>query len=173
MCSGSSGLDRLRSAVEALQAETARRPSGTVAGSELVELHSLVERLRSVFTAQVRDLDGSGAYAGDGALTAVAWLRHLCRLTPNAASEEVRVARMLPELPETEAAFERGEISFQHAALLTRSAEEVGLAVVKEAQPIFLEAARQLDPRRLRLTTRYLRYVLDPDGAQASEEELH
>jgi Domain of unknown function (DUF222)/HNH endonuclease len=167
------GLDLLRQAAEKLHRETAERPAGSVAGAELVELHRLSESLRAVFSGQLRDFERSGAYAAQGgALSAAAWLRHECHLSPNAAAEQVRVARTLPELPETAAAFAAGEISFQHAALLTRSAEEVGLQVVQEAQPIFLAAARQLDPQRLRLATRHLRYCLDRQGAEAAAEQL-
>jgi hypothetical protein len=49
----------------------------------------------------------------------------------------------------------------------------VGLQVVREAQPIFLAAARQLDPQRLRLATRHLRYCLDRQGAEAAAEQLY
>jgi hypothetical protein len=131
MCSpGIDSLDLLQQTAEKLHQETAQRPPGSVAGAELVQLHRLIESLRAVFSAQLFDLDRSGAYAAQGALSAAAWLRHECRLAPNAAAEQVRVARTLPELPETAAAFAQGEISFQHTALLTRSAEEVGLPVV-------------------------------------------
>jgi hypothetical protein len=169
----SPGLDLLRQAVEKLRSETSERPPGSLAGAELVELHRLLESLRSVFSSQLRDLERSGAYAAQGALSAAAWLRSECRLSPNAAAEQVRVARSLPQLPETAAAFAAGEISFAHAAQLSRCAEEVGLATLQEAQPLLLSAARQLDPLRLRLLTRHLRYCLDPDGAQAAAEELH
>jgi hypothetical protein len=169
----SPGLDLLRQAVEKLRSETSERPPGSLAGAELVELHRLMESLRSVFSTQLRDLERSGAYAAQGALSAAAWLRSECRLSPNAAAEQVQVARSLPQLPETAAAFAAGEISFAHAAQLSRCAEEVGLERLREAQPLFLTAARQLDPLRLRLLTRHLRYCLDPDGAQAAAEELH
>ncbi|MDQ6743045.1 MAG: 13E12 repeat family protein, partial [Candidatus Dormibacteraeota bacterium] len=134
---------------------------------ELAQLHWLIETQRSIFSTQLRDFDRSAGYAPSGALSAAAWLRWECRLAPSAAAEQVRVARALPQLPETAQTFAQGQICFQHAALISRSAEEVGLAVVQEAQPALLEAARRLDPHRLRLVTRHLRYCLDPEGAQA------
>lgn len=167
------GLDQLRHAIEDLRREDEDRPPGTVSADELADLNREIERLRAVFSTRLRDFDRSGGWAAEGALSATGWLRAECRLSPSAAAEQVRVARALPELPETAAAFAGGEISFQHAAVITRSAEEVTLPVVQDAQPVLLEAARRLDPLRMRMVTRHLRYCLDPDGAQAEAELLH
>src|SRR5947209_10423323 len=95
------GLDLLRQAVERLRAETSERPPGTVVDSELAELHWVIEAQRAQFTVQLRDFDRSGGYAASGALSAAGWLRMECRLSPATASEQVRVARALPELSET------------------------------------------------------------------------
>src|ERR1700738_4435049 len=170
MPGSATGLGLLRQAVEVLRRETHERPPGTVVGDELAQLHWLIECQRAIFATQLRDFDRSGGYAPSGALSAAGWLRAECRLAPSAAAEQVRVAKALPQLPETAEAFAGGQISFQHAALISRSAEEVGLAVVQEAEPALLEAARQLDPHRLRLGNRHLRYCLAPGGAQAAAE---
>src|SRR5215831_2450517 len=52
---------------------------------------------------------------GDGVqtlgLTCSAWLAHTLNISSGAAHAQVRLARQLPSLPDTAAAFERGELS--------------------------------------------------------------
>ena len=74
------------------------------------------------------------------------------------------MARHLAELPQTAQAFAGGEISYEHAGVLARSAEEVGLEVARDAEQHLLPAARQIDPQALRRATRHLQHCLDPDG---------
>ena len=42
-----------------------------------------------------------------------------------------------------------------------------------EAEPVLLEAARRLDPPRLRRVIAHLRLVADPDGTEAQAERRH
>jgi uncharacterized protein DUF222 len=52
------------------------------------------------------------------------WLAWRCAIDPRTAREHVRVARRLPELPQVQAAFARGELSYTKVRALTRVAEE-------------------------------------------------
>jgi hypothetical protein len=167
-----SGLELLGKAIERLRSEEASGLPDAVSGEELAELRRNMDSLHARFTRRLRKFDRSGAYSEAGALSAAGWLRSRCRLTPNQAAEEVRVARELPELAETSEAFAAGDISFQHAAVITRCGEEVGAPVAWQAENVLVAAARQVDPRRLRLVTRHLRYCLDPEGGQAQANLL-
>jgi hypothetical protein len=49
----------------------------------------------------------------------------------------------------------------------------VGREKARAAEPDLLQAARELDARRLRMLTRHLRYVVDPDGGLAEANQQH
>jgi len=95
----------------------------------------------------------------------IAWLRNTCRLSSPTAAQRVEIARALPSLPDTEQAFRSGDIGYQHAAVIARTATEVGPERIRSAESVLVESARRLDPGRLRLVTRHLRHCIDPNGA--------
>src|SRR5262245_31846259 len=161
----SAPLDHLTGTLAELQAEDVSRLPGPALAQDLVELHRLRNLLDAQITRRVGQFDRSCGYAASGALSAAAWLRWACRLSPAAASEQVRLARQLPELPGTARAFAEGEIGPQHAAVITRTTEELGPQAARQAEPDLLEAARRLHPQHLRRLTRHLRHVVDPEGA--------
>src|ERR671936_993875 len=70
----------------------------------------------------VAELDRRGGWAQWGCGSCAEWLAWRCPLMPRAAREHVRVARRLPELPLTHAAFARGELSYAKVRALTRVA---------------------------------------------------
>ena len=70
----------------------------------------------------VGEIDRRGGWAEEGRGSCADWLAWRCALTPRAAREHVRVARRLPGLPLTRAAFARGELSYTKVRALTRVA---------------------------------------------------
>ncbi len=120
---------------------------------------------------RVNRLDRTQAYEADGSLTAKAWLRSNCHLTHSAASDRVEVARQMQSLPLTSQALAEGDISYQHAALMARTAQQLGKLWPEDAEEILIPAARELDPGRLRLATMQLRYCLEPDGVLRDANE--
>jgi hypothetical protein len=54
--------------------------------------------------------------------------------------------RQLAELPRTEEALARGEIGYQHAVAMARSAEQIGSVAVRKAEATLLQAAQTMDP---------------------------
>src|SRR5712691_701412 len=133
-------------------------------GVELVEIRRSIDRLESVFSRALGRFNKAREFSGDGATSTVSWLRWKCRLAPGAAVERVAVAEHLPELPQTEAALAGGDLGFQHAALIARCAGQIGHEPVRAAEPILLEAASRLDPRRFSQVTAHLRHCEDADG---------
>src|SRR5207249_7162426 len=85
-------------------------------------------------------------YMADGAIDLVAWLRSRCKLSGGAAAERVGIARQLAHLPQTSQAFARGELGYQHVAVLARTAEHVGAATVRKAEGSLLALADTMDP---------------------------
>src|SRR5438309_8622274 len=60
-----------------------------------------------------------------GGLSCADWLSESLRISSSAGYAQVRLARQLPSLPHTNQAFERGELSSQHAGVVARSVEMV------------------------------------------------
>jgi Domain of unknown function (DUF222) len=71
------------------------------------------------------------------------------------------VARRLTDLPETARSLSEGGISYEHAAVIAHSADEVGVDVAPDAEQHLLPAAKQLGPQMLRRATRHIRHWAD------------
>jgi Domain of unknown function (DUF222) len=72
------------------------------------ELVAARNRLDAELAAAVRRAEGAQAFAHDGMVSAAAWLRGHCRLSPAAARQLVRNGRALTQLPATAAGTPRG-----------------------------------------------------------------
>ena len=160
------GLDRLHGE------EPWELPS-SVLGQRLGELFALRNRLDAEITRHVAVFDRTHGPAACDARSTAAWLRREARLSPNAASEQVRVARQLDRLPEARRAFAAGEIGFQHAAVITRTVEDVDADVVSEAEPSLVQVARRVDPFRLASLTRHLRHTFAPEACLEDANRAH
>ena len=57
--------------------------------------------------------------------------------------------------------------------MLAHGTQDLPAHVAAEAEPVLLEAARRLDPPRLRRVIGHLRLVADPEGAEAQAERRH
>jgi hypothetical protein len=163
----------LRVAVQAIAADDVESAGDAALAEDLVALRRSIDLLEYEFSRRLLRFDRSRGYASDGATSAVSWLRVRCRLSGVVAAQRVEVARKLPDLPLTEAALREGEIGFQHAAVIARSAEELGSAAVRNVEPTLVEAAQKLDPGRLRLVTQHLRHCVDPDGTLGAANVDH
>src|SRR5216683_652959 len=135
MCSGSgergswtSGeiFDEINSLLDRLSSEDLTAvPSAAMADDQLT-LQRIVSRVQAEFLRRLRRFDSGQGYANTLALSAKAWLRWKCNLTPEAASDQVEVARELDSLPQTTKAFADGDISYRHVALIAHTAAEPG-----------------------------------------------
>jgi hypothetical protein len=171
MRSGSPAI-RLHALLDELQAEIGSVPDAEL-GRQLIGLRRGVDRLESISSELLQRFDRTREYASEGAPSAVLWLRYRCRITGAAAAQRVGIARSLAELPETAAAFAKADIGYQHVAHIARTAEAVGCAAVRGAEPILVKAAKELGPGQFRLVTWHLRHALDQDGALKEANELH
>lgn len=167
------GLDAVASGIDDMADEDLHRLTSDALCDHLLQAHTELTRLQAQLVRVVGVFERTQAYAPSGALSAAAWLRHNCRLSPAAASQLVKVARQLCELPATARAFAAGEIGLQHASLISRTAEDVGTEVAREAEPVLLGAAREVDAGRFRLVTQRLRHCFDQDGALEAFQRDH
>jgi hypothetical protein len=110
------------------------------------------------------------AGASSELLSTQCWVREHCCLTPGAARERVSVARRLRELPEARAAFAAGEMSYAHVRQISAATADVDRDVATQGEAILVDAALNLDPRRLGVVIVHWR---NPDGVLAGANDAH
>src|SRR4029077_9793390 len=166
-------LEKLRDGVQAMAAWIHQADDGAL-GEGLIQLReSGIDPLEAVFASGVRRFDKSGEFAADGAVSVIAWLKWKCKLSGGAAAERVEIARQLEKLPKTEAAFASGDIGYQHVALMARTAEHVGAAAVRKAEPSLLQAAQTMDPGQFTGVAKNFEHRIDAEGALNEANRAH
>jgi Domain of unknown function (DUF222)/HNH endonuclease len=149
-----------------------------VRAQRVLQLRRQLDRLEGQWLQELAALDARGAAGADQgtqAASTASWLRHRLRMGANAATSSVRTARALfrGPLTGTAQALTDGDISPAHAQVLAHGTHELPDHVTVEAEPVLLEAARRLDPARLRRAIAHLQQVADPEGADQRAERLH
>src|SRR3989454_8292527 len=132
-----------------------------------------VDPLEAAFATGVRRFDRSGEYAADGALSVTAWLKWKCKLSGGAAAERVEIGKQLERLPKTEEAFARGDLGYQHVAVIARTAENVGAAAVRTEERNLLKAAQSMDPGQFTTVAKNFEHRVDAAGALAETNRAH
>jgi len=128
MCrSSESPLDRIMSGLRDLPAWLADQPSGQL-GAVIIKSREIIDRTEAISADATRRFEKAGGYKADGFVGMIPWLRVNGKLSGGAAAERVEVARQLNQLPRTEEALARGEIGYQHAVTMARTAQTVGAA---------------------------------------------
>src|SRR5438270_9328493 len=143
-------------------------------GQGLIQIReSGIDPLEAAFAGGVRRFDKSGEYAADGALSVIAWLKWKCKLSGAAAAERVGIARQLDQLPKTEAAFARGDLGYEHVALIARTADHVGAAAVRKEEASPLQEAQTRDPGQFVSVAKSFEHRIDAEGALAETNRAH
>ena len=160
---------------------------GAAEGLSLRELTDLLaaglrqrNRIEAALTAVIGAVDVGADRADDEGdltmgLSCANWLAHTLHISPSAAHAQVRLARQLPSMPATAAAFERGELSPQHAGVVDRSVEQVarGGGDARVAEDLMLQEASGRDPRDLLRYGLGLLHRLAPREMEDEEELRH
>jgi hypothetical protein len=167
------GFHPLDAPVAALSTRNIDNWSGAALGEEIVRLRRHANQIEAESARLTRRFEECNGDGDDGAPSLVSWLRHRCGLSSGAAMKRAEVARQLPELPEAQERFRKGELGLSHAAVLARVVTEVGPEAARMASDTLLEAASRLDPTRLRIVGRHLRHCVDPDGALVAALKDH
>ena len=166
-------FDGLRAAVAEL-AGCAQKAEGSDLGEVLIGIREVgIDPLEAIFAAGVRRFDRSGEYAADGALSITAWLKWKCNLSGGAASERVEIGKQLEQLPRTEAAFARGELGYQHVAVIAHTAEHVGAAAVRQEEGNLLKAAQTMDPGQFTTIAKNFEHRVDAAAALAEANRAY
>jgi hypothetical protein len=141
--------------------------------SYLVALRQLIDAAEVAFTGILADFDANG----DGetlhaAPTTPAWLRGALGLAAAEAGARVKVARASRDLlaePLTQAA-DTGGVCFGHVESIARATRPLPADAQADAVTTLTEIAAQCGVDDVRAAGRYLRNVIDPDGALAASE---
>ena len=172
------GLDWLEAAVDDLAAQDLDSLPDGVAAARVLALRRMVDRLEGHWLRELAEVDGRGAAGAEHGglfLCTASWLRRQLRLSKAAAHQAVQTARALfrGPLTGTAQALAAGELSAAHAAVLANGTADLPLHTTMEAEPVLLDAAGRLDPPGLRRVVGHLRYVADPDAADAETQRRH
>src|SRR5918993_5772344 len=171
-------LASLTAAVEELAAQDLDRLDDAALANQVLELRRLLDRLEGQWLQQLAAVDGRGAAGAEadqqiGSTTA--WLGNRLRLGARTATSNVRTARALfrGPLTKTAHALVGGELSVAHAQVLAAGTHPLPEHVTVEAEPVLVQAARRLDPPRLRRLLGHLLQLADPEGADRDRERRH
>src|SRR5438128_1963617 len=141
------------------------RASQNRLGAAIIQGRQVIDRMEAANAEATRRFEKAGSYRGDGPLGTVPWLRTHGKLSAGAAAEHVETARQLEKLPRTEEALARGEIGYQHAVAMARTAEHVGAAQVRKAEAILLKAAEKMDPGQFAGVAKSFEHQVDAQTA--------
>jgi len=165
-------LDLIRRGIEALPAWLARQRDENL-GPVAIELREFVDRSEGISADVVRRFEKSGAWAQDGALSMVSWLKSNGKLSGGAAMERVSMARQLEKLPVMAQAFQRGDLGYQHVAILSRTAEKVGTGAFKKEEASLLQAAQSMDPGQFAGVAKAFEFRVDQAAALAEANRAY
>jgi len=166
-------IAQIREGVHAMS-DWIHQANGQDLGEGLIQIREAGnDPLEAVFADGLRRFDDSGEYAADGALSVIAWLKWRCKLSGGAAAERVGIARQLDQLPRTEEAFARGDVGYQHVAMIARTAEHLGTGAVRKAEASLLQAAKTHDPGQFAGITKDFEHRIDAEGAPAEANRAY
>jgi Domain of unknown function (DUF222)/HNH endonuclease len=132
---------------------------------EITELAAHINAATCRWLLLVGEFDRREGWADWGCKSCTHWLSYRCGLSPAAAREQVRVARLLSDLPEVRATFESGELCYSQVRALTRVA-------TPETEGDLLEIARHATAAQLEVVVRAYRGVLSTElGATRAEHQ--
>src|SRR5205814_10660180 len=156
-------LERIGGLIQELATWVAQQPADQL-GPSIIGIRKTIDKLEAVGGEATRRFEKAGGYRADGSLGMVPWLRTHGKLAAGAAAERVETARQLDKLPKTVEALARGEIGYQHAVAMARTAEHVGAAQVRKAETILLQAAETMDPGQFVAVTKNFEHQVDAEN---------
>ena len=173
MCRASeTPFERIESAIRDLRGWLAEQP-GSQLGAAIIRGRQVIDRIEAVNGEATRRFEKAGGYRADGSLGMVPWLRTHGKLSAGAAAEHLETARQVEQLPRTEEALARGEIGYQHAVAMARTAEHVGAAQVRKAESKLLKAAESMDPGQFVGVAKDFEHQVDAESALTEANRAH
>jgi hypothetical protein len=170
------GLTALAAVVDELVAKDLDGLTDAVLAEQVFQVRRQLDRLEGQWLRTLATVDGRGAAGAEQGVQAgstAAWLRHRLHMSAGTAAGLVRTARALYRGPltGTAQALAAGELSVAHAQVLAAGTHDLPDHLAADAEPVLVEAARRLDPPRLRRAIAHLRLVADPDHTDQAEQQ--
>src|SRR5918995_7432909 len=174
----SDDLAALAKVADQLATQDLNRLADAALAAQVLEFRRLLDRLEGHWLHQLAAVDGrgaAGAEQGQEVGSTAAWLRNRLHLGASTATSAVRTARALfrGPLTETARALVGGELSVAHAQVLAHGTHPLPDQTTVEAEPVLVQAARQLDPGGLRRLLGHLLQLADPEGADRDRARRH
>jgi len=143
----------------------------------LLEALRLLDRLTAKVSAAVGEFDAGGDWGLDGAVSAVAWLRHRAGLAPSAAASTVTTAQRLRRLPVTRQAWLEGELSGGQVQAVVANTDDrtVGCFAEQEAElvPILAPLSVRSAARAMRFWRARAEALVDGAEGRLPERTVH
>lgn len=132
-------------------------------GERIQQQAALIAEATCEFLLMVADFDECEAIGWFAGLKSTAhWLAWACSMSPGTAREHVRVARALPAMPRTVAAFRAGGLSYSKVREMTRVADRVD-------EEVLVDLARAMTASQLARALSSFRAV---EGARLGQDSI-
>ncbi len=161
-------MSELRSVAEALRSETLAELPDARLVQDFRELHQAGELIEVERLRRLAEIERRGLFSQDGHLSATSWLASEFKVSGGLASEQVRVARSLEQMPATRGALEIAAVSLSQVRVLA-SAREQDPKAFSRSEASLVEAARIHSVRDLQRIAADWRQKID---RESSEEKL-
>jgi Domain of unknown function (DUF222)/HNH endonuclease len=150
-------------------------------GAESAELLGIIGGLQRQTARRLARFEAMSGPASDGMASLAGWLGHFARLRPLEARQLATTASRLSLIEQSVKAFDAGEIGFGDLATIAegiaRAADTMDddwppERIADKAQPILLDAAREVTPGQLRKAAARIPLTLDGDQADRRRRQL-
>ena len=132
----------------------------------LVELERIDRMVQAAKLGVIDHADREVRFLADGHRSSAAWTRAVTNCSPAESRRRVRAARALRDLPSFRAALREGTVGVDQVNEVARLHANPRCGnQVSGSEPIFLDAARQLEYADLTVVTQRWLTLADPDGA--------
>lgn len=148
-------IDVMRQAAQTLRAGDVRE--------QMYALQDVQHAVDAAKAALLAELDSSKDFEIDGASTLSAWVRNQLRMNAGQASQLVRNAAALRDLPLVAQAALAGRISAAHVQVFAYGLKHVGLEPMREFEDVLVQVARENAPSELFEAVKHLRDRLYPE----------
>jgi len=164
-------VSELRSVLEELRSETLAELPDALVEEDFSELHRAVELLEAERLRRLAEIDRRRLFERDGHLSAASWLATRVKVAWGTATEQVRMARGLDEMPVARDALARGDLSISGLRVLV-AARQADHEAFGRSEEHLVEAARIHSVADLQRVAAYWRQAVERDHATQGEDEL-
>lgn len=150
-------------------------------GDECAQIMQATGELQTQAARRLARFEALGGPAADNTSSLTAWLGRRCRLRPWEARQLATTATRLHLLDQSRAAFASGEIAFGDLATIaegidtaadTMTSDWSPERIAETAQPILIEAAREVTPGQLRKAATRIALTLDGDHVERRRRQI-